>query len=222
VPPILRISFVVVLAALGFGAELPARATATIRGAVSVAAVPAPDRPLVSALGNSTPDPIDRRRAVVYLEAEPQQAFEEPRPGRARIDQRGEQFFPRVLAVTAGTVVEFPNSDKTFHNVFSLSRVKTFDLGRYRPGRTGTVTFDRPGIVPIFCDIHANMRAWVLVFRHAFFAVTDEAGRYSIASVPAGTYTVRVWSEIGRAAERRVTVTDGGTAEVDFRIGGTP
>ena len=195
-------------------------AAGAIRGTVTVPAAPAPERPLVAAVGGHAHAPADRRRAVVYLESAPQHAFEETRPGRVRMDQRGEQFVPRVLAVTVGTVVEFPNSDTTFHNVFSLSRVKTFDLGRYRPGRTGAVTFDRPGIVPIFCDIHSHMSAYVLVFRHPFFAVTDAQGRYRIANVPAGTYTLLAWSELGRAAASRVTVPEAGVADADFTIGG--
>jgi plastocyanin len=215
-----RCAFVLLMGATAAGAA--PRAAALIRGTVTVTAVPPPDRPVVSAIAGHAHDPVDRRRSVVYLESAPQQAFEDIRPGRVRMDQRGEQFMPRVLAVTVGTVVEFPNNDKTFHNVFSLSRVKSFDLGRYRPGRTGAVTFDRTGIVPIFCDIHANMSAYVLVFRHPFFAVTDADGRYSIPNVPAGSYTVLVWSELGKAAGRRITVADGAITEVDFRIGGTP
>jgi plastocyanin len=196
------------------------RAAGIIRGTVIVPALPAADRPIVSALAGHGHAPPDPRRAVVFLEeGPPRGAFEELRPGRVRMDQRGQQFVPRVLAITVGTVVEFPNSDTTFHNVFSLSRVRTFDLGRYRPGRTGAVRFDRPGIVPIFCDIHAHMSAYVLVFTHPFFAVTDADGRYAIQNVPAGTYTVMVWSEMGRTASRGILVADGGTAEVDFRVG---
>jgi plastocyanin len=156
---------------------------------------------------------------VVYFESAPRSAFEELRAGRAHIDQRGEQFIPRVLAVTVGTTVEFPNRDTTFHNVFSLSRVRPFDLGRFAPGRTGSVRFDRPGVVSVFCDIHSHMSAFVLVFSHPFFAVTDADGRYAIENVPPGTYTVMVWSELGQAAPRRITVAEGGLAELDFRIG---
>lgn len=219
---LLRYAIAVLAAGTAVADAAVRRDVALIRGTVTVTAVPPPDRPIVSAIGGPAHDPVDRRRAVVYLESVLQQAFEDIRPGRVRMDQRGEQFLPRVLAVTVGTVVEFPNNDKTFHNVFSLSRVKSFDLGRYRPGRTGAVTFDRPGIVPIFCDIHANMSAYVLVFRHPFFALTDADGRYNIPNVPAGTYNVLVWSEMGKAPGRRITVTDGAISEVDFRIGGTP
>jgi plastocyanin len=149
-------------------------------------------------------------------------AFDELRPTRERMSQRGEQFVPHLLAVTVGTTVEFPNNDTTFHNVFSLSRVKTFDLGRYRPGRTGSVVFDRPGIVPIFCDIHTHMSAYVLVFNHPFFAVTDTEGRFAIAGVPPGSYQLDVWSEMGSAAPLHITVADGQVSSADFTIGRTP
>lgn len=179
-------------------------------------------RPAVADLSAPRHAPVDRRTAVVYLDSAPRQAFDELRPGRARMDQRAEQFVPRVLAVTAGTVVEFPNSDQTFHNVFSLSRVRTFDLGRYAPGRTGSVRFDRPGIVPVSCDIHSHMSAYILVFGHPFFAITRAGGEYAIPGVPPGSYTLRVWSELGEVPVRRVTVTEGGVSEVNFQVGRGP
>jgi plastocyanin len=158
----------------------------------------------------------------VYLDSAPREAFAELQRGRARMDQRNEQFLPRVLAITVGTIVDFPNSDKTFHNVFSLSPVRRFNLGRFPPGRTGSVRFDRPGIVPVFCDIHSHMSAYVLVFNHPFFALSDDAGRYEIAGVPAGSYTLKVWSELGTASARRVAVTEGGTVEADFQVSREP
>jgi plastocyanin len=159
---------------------------------------------------------------VVYLESAPRAAFGELPPARARMDQRGEQFVPRVLAVTVGTTVDFPNNDKTFHNVFSLSRTRSFDLGRFPPGKTGAVRFDRPGIVAVFCDIHSHMNAYILVFSHPFFAVSDNDGRYEIPSVPPGTYSLMVWSELGTAAPRRISVAEGGTVEADFQVGREP
>lgn len=213
---------IVMLAAASVMAQAPSGAGA-IRGRVIVPDVAtSPGRPLVADLGGGSHPPIDRRRVVVYLESAPRQAFTDIRPGRARMDQRGQTFVPHVLAVTAGTVVDFPNNDKTFHNVFSLSRVRSFDLGRFAPGRTGSVRFDRPGIVPIFCDIHSHMSAYVLVFGHSYFAVSDENGRYSIENVPAGDYSLAVWSELGAAPTRRVTVATGGVVEVDFRVSREP
>jgi plastocyanin len=193
--------------------------TGIIRGRVAVPdPAPASDRPAVGRLGSAPQRPIDRRRSVVYLESAPRAAFDELRPGRARMDQRGERFIPHVLAVTAGTVVDFPNNDSTYHNVFSLSQPRTFDLGRYAPGRTGSVRFDRPGIVPVFCDIHSHMSAYILVFSHPFFAVTSDAGVFEIGAVPAGSYTLEVWSELGNAPPRRVTVTGGGSAVANFEV----
>jgi len=176
-------------------------------------------RPAMADLGDRRRDPVDRRQAVVYLESAPRRAFDDLPAGHARMDQRGEQFVPRVLAITVGTTVEFPNNDTTFHNVFSLSRTKTFDLGRYPPRRTGTVTFDRPGIVPVFCDIHSHMSSYILVFSHPFFALTNAEGRFAIPDVPVGTYTLRVWSELGQDEPRRVTVTDREATDVRFQIG---
>jgi plastocyanin len=173
----------------------------------------------VGDLGGAALSAIDRRRSVVYLDAVPRRAFDELPTTRVRMDQRNEQFVPRLLAITVGTVVEFPNSDTQFHNVFSLSRTHPFDLGRYRPGRTGAERFDRPGLVRVFCDIHSHMSAYILVFSHPYFAVTDAQDRYAISGVPAGSYTLMAWSELGTAAPQRVTVAEDDTAEVDFQVG---
>ena len=217
--PALRLAAALSLSAL-LAAPGPRLGTGVIRGRVSFAVSPrSGDRPAVSDLSPRRGQPAERGRAVVYLDPAPRQAFDELPAGRARMDQRGEQFVPRVLAITVGTVVEFPNSDVTFHNVFSLSGTKTFDLGRYRPGRTGTIKFDLAGIVAVFCDIHAHMSAFILVFNHPFFAVTDDEGRFTIDRAPVGNQTLMVWSELGHAQARRITITEGETVEADFRIG---
>jgi plastocyanin len=206
--------------ALGAAEAAPTSRTGLIEGRVTIGATVArPPRPSIADLGDHRPGAVDRRRAVVYLDPPPRQALDELRAGRARMDQHGEQFVPRVLAVTVGTVVDFPNTDTIFHNVFSLARIKTFDLGRYPPHRTGSVTFDRPGIVPVFCDIHSNMSAYILVFNHPFFALTEPDGRYSILGVPSGAYTLRVWSELGTVEPRRIVVADGEIVEMNFVVG---
>ena len=137
------------------------------------------------------------------------------------MDQRREQFSPHVLAVTVGTVVDFPNNDPLFHNVLSLAPGNAFDLGRYPRGRSRSVRFDTPGIVPIVCDIHPHMSAYVLVFSHPFFSVTDAQGRYTLANVPFGTHTVKVWSELGAVEPRRVNVSTS-AVEADFRVERNP
>jgi hypothetical protein len=136
-----------------------------------------------------------------------------------RLDQRNETFVPYVLAITVGTVVDFPNNDLTYHNVFSLSKVRRFDLGRYPKGHSKAVRFDRPGIVRVFCDIHSHMNAFILVFSHRFFAVTDAERRYRIPAVPPGVYTVTAWNDGETRESRTVTVAhDGSAPEVDFLI----
>ena len=115
----------------------------------------------------------ERRHVVVYLrDARPQTVT----PMRVAIHQLNESFTPRVVAVTVGSEVEFPNDDPIYHNVFSLSRAKNFNLGRYPKGDTRRVRFDRPGVVKVFCEIHSHMSATVMVFDHPWFAVPDEDG----------------------------------------------
>jgi len=176
-------------------------------------------RPNVADLGAASAlDISDRLRSVVYLESAPRGAFENVDTTHAVMDQRGERFVPHVLAITTGTIVDFPNSDHIYHNVFSLSRAKSFDLGRYAAGRSKPVRFDRPGIVRVFCDIHSHMNAFILVFGHPFFAMTDADGRYRIDNVPPGTYSLVAWNEGVTSEPRSVTVPDGGTDEEDFTL----
>jgi plastocyanin len=193
--------------------------TGSIRGRVIVqqAAVQLPPRSVVTEVGmGGLHIPVDRR-SVVYLDPAPRPAFDTREEPQARMDQRNETFVPHVLAIVAGTTVDFPNSDHTYHNVFSLSKTKSFDLGRYAVGRSKTVRFDRPGIVRVFCDIHSHMSAFILVFAHRYFAVTDEDGRYRIDSVPPGTYTVMTWNESTPLDAQRVAIPESG-GEVEHNV----
>lgn len=196
-------------------------ARGAIRGSVELRRpMPALERrPTVSELGTPNPrDVADRLRSVVYLETAPRGAFEQEEVGRAVMDQRNETFVPHILAVMAGTTVDFPNSDRIYHNVFSLSKTRPFDLGRYAVGRSKSIRFDRPGIVRVFCDIHSHMSAFILVFNHPFYALTDADGRYRIENVPAGTYNVIAWNEGVASDPKPVTVPDGGATELDFQL----
>jgi len=176
-------------------------------------------RPAAAALGATPRRPTELRPAVVYLDDVPGGALEPALPTRVTMDQRDETFVPHVLAITVGTTVDFPNSDVTFHNVFSLSKTKRFDLGRYPRGRSKSVRFDRPGVVQVFCDIHSDMSAYILVFAHRYFAVTDSRGDYQIAGVPPGTYRVVAWYEGEIRASGRVVVPDaGGSGEANFVV----
>ena len=165
---------------------------------------------------HSSHTPSSRRRAVVYLDPAPRAAFDISDIPRARMDQKNETFVPHVLAIVAGTTVDFPNSDPTYHNVFSLSKTKRFDLGRYAAGRSKAVRFDEPGIVRVFCDIHSHMSAFILVFSHRYFAVTDDDGRYRIGNVPPGNYSVVAWHESLPAETRTVSVPDAGEVDLNF------
>lgn len=203
---------------------LPAQgvpAAGGIRGRLDIRrlARPAERRPDVASPGAPGPrDVPDLRRGVVYLETAPRAAFDEREPGRAVMDQRNERFVPHVLAVMVGTLVDFPNNDRTYHNVFSLSRARRFDLGRYAAGKSKAVRMDRPGVVRVFCDIHSHMNAFVLVFNHPFFDVTEDDGRYVLPSVPAGTYTVVGWYEGEPRIARSVVVPASGWAEADLVV----
>jgi hypothetical protein len=137
---------------------------------------------------------------------------------RPRLDQRNETFVPHVLAIRTGTTVDFPNNDRIYHNVFSLSPVQRFDLGRYAAGRSKSVRFDRPGVVRVFCDIHSHMSAFILVFAHRFFTVTTPEGDFQLPPVPPGTYTLAGWYEGEVRATRQVTVRAGETVTVDVQV----
>jgi plastocyanin len=197
-------------------------ASGTIRGHVEVrsGSVETAGRVAVSDLSMSAAHGPTDRRSVVYLDPAPRAAFDAREDPRPRLDQRNEMFVPHVLAIVAGTTVDFPNNDRTYHNVFSLSKTKTFDLGRYATGRSKAVRFDKPGIVRVFCDIHSHMSAFILVFAHRYFSLASEDGTYRLENVPPGTYNVVAWNESSPLETRRVVVPEsGGDVEVYFYLG---
>lgn len=195
---------VVVLVALRPGAPLAQEST-TIRGRVTIG-VPISTRRAANAYSRSAQAAVlapmsELRNVVVYLK----DAARRPvRASRAEILQMGETFLPRSVAVPVGSTVSFPNADPFYHNVFSLSRPRSFDLGRYPNGQTRSVTFDKPGLVRVFCQIHSHMSASVMVFDHPWFAVPDADGAFALQDVPAGTHRLAAWHE--RLGETTVTV----------------
>ncbi len=130
--------------------------------------------------------------------------------------QQDELFVPWVLAIGRGSTVAFPNGDPYFHNVFSLSRAATFDLGRYPPGQSRVRSFTTPGLVKVFCHLHSHMSAAILVFDHPWFVIPDEAGMFELEAVPAGSRVVTAWHERIGEARKTVTVPAGGEASVEF------
>jgi plastocyanin len=219
-PLVILLTFVSVLDRSSHGRVSAAR-NGSIRGRVEIQRPVAPveRRPSVTELGRPAPrDLPDLLRSVVYLESAPRGAFETNEGGHAVMDQRNETFVPHVLAISTGTTVDFPNSDKFYHNVFSLSKTRRFDLGRYSAGHSVSVRFDRPGIVRVFCEIHSHMNAFILVFSHPFFMLTDAEGRYRIDNVPPGTYSVIAWNEGTASDPKPAAIPEGGVTELDFTL----
>ena len=158
----------------------------------------------------------EARRVVVYVTgARPGSA---PPPMRARIAQKDEQFRPQLTAVTVGSTIDFPNEDPFFHNVFSLSRARTFDLGRYPSGESRERTFPRAGIVKVYCDIHSHMSALVMVLDHAFFTIPTEDGAFTLPPVPPGDYTLVAWHERIGEQRQRIKVAAGSTTRATFTL----
>lgn len=139
---------------------------------------------------NATPNPL-----IVALVPKPGSSPVAPADARAVMDQRNEQFTPRALAVQAGTTVDFVNSDEFYHNVFSLSALQKFNLGRYRQGVAKSVRFDKPGLVKLFCEIHPRMIGYILVLDSPWIGAATLAGDFTIPDVPPGDYEVLVWHE---------------------------
>jgi plastocyanin len=122
----------------------------------------------------------------------------------AKLDQVGQTFIPHVLPIVVGTKVQFPNNDTVYHNVFSFSEAKTFDLGRYPTGKSRSVTFSKPGVVKVYCDIHPHMSAFILVLKNPYFARCDKNGNFVIKDVPAGRFKLNVW--YGRLPDENVEI----------------
>lgn len=132
--------------------------------------------------------------------------------------QKDQSFVPRVLAVAAGTKVAFPNDDPFYHNVFSYSSAKRFDLGRYGSGKSKFVTFDKPGLVKVFCEIHSDMVGYIVVVPGGDFATPAKDGAYSISGVRAGEYEVTVWHPDLAEWTSRVTIPATGVASLDIDL----
>jgi plastocyanin len=148
------------------------------------------------------------KHAVVWLEGVPAGSWSPP--GQTPVmSQRGAKFAPDFLVVVVGQTVKMPNDDRLIHNVFSISAPKKFDLGHYSQGESRSVTFEKPGVIDLFCNIHENMHATIVVVPSTFFAVTDDAGHFVIRGVPAGNYTVRAYSPDAGGASSTVKVGSG-------------
>jgi len=151
---------------------------------------------------------------AVYLESEELSRRKYPVPETpATLDQKRLEFHPQVLPIMAGTTVDFPNRDPLYHNVFSYSSTKEFDLGRYPTNDSKSVTFEKTGIVRVYCDIHSEMSAIILVLPHPYFAVPDDEGNFVLRDVPPGKYTLVIWHGREETGRRTVVVRAGEKTE---------
>jgi plastocyanin len=211
-----RRGYSIVIFALGVTAGA-VRAQVAIEGTVQLPK-PSFDRGLNQryTASNDVPmAPTNPPAAVVYLEGD----FHSPQNNKtpAQMAQKNIAFAPDLLPVLVGTAVDFPNMDDTYHNVFSYSKTKRFDLGRYRKDeKSTTVVFDKPGAVTIHCEIHERMRGTILVLETPYFQKTDTAGRYRLEHLPAGKYVLKAWVAGDDVRERAVELKAGMTLHVDF------
>lgn len=160
-------------------------------------------------------DPLafERSHVVVYLEGNQPSS-----PIMAELSQQDRRFTPDLVVIPAGSSVSFPNLDPIFHNVFSLSKTKSFDLGNYPKGHTRIVKFPKPGIVFVDCHLHSNMSAVIIVTPNRWSTKADASGRFVLPRVPAGTYTIVAWHKVAGFFRQTVHVTDDGQAHVEFII----
>ena len=159
---------------------------------------------------------VDPPLAVVYLEGK----FPPPeRPVTVQLPQKDLAFVPSLMAIRVGTRVEFPNLDDVYHNIFSYSAPKRFDLGRYRRDErpVPSVVFDKPGLETLRCDIHEHMRGILLVLDTPYFVVTDPDGHFQLSGLPAGRYQLKAWLSSKTTLTQDVELTADSRLHVDFR-----
>jgi plastocyanin len=154
-------------------------------------------------------------RVIVYLDGP---GLDASAPDNVTMTQRNQRFDPEILAVPVGSTVSFPNADPIFHNVFSLSKIKQFDLGYYPQGQTRVVKFERPGLVQVYCHLHADMGAAILVVPNSSWTRPMTDGSFSLAGIPPGSYQLEAWHRAAGLFTRRITVTSGQTIAVDIVI----
>lgn len=164
-------------------------------------------------------DPIayERSRVVVYVEgAGPTEADADGHT--TQVQQLDRRFLPDLVVVPVGATVSFPNMDPIFHNIYSLSKPKTFDLGSYDKGETRRVVFPKPGIVEIYCHLHPNMAATVVVTPNRWYARPDRSGQYRIPNLPPGQYTLVAWHKSAGFFRKTIVIGEGRDAVADFFI----
>ena len=165
-------------------------------------------------------DPLaaERSRVVIWVEGRVPPGEDSAKPEVAKMTQESRRFIPETVVIPAGGKVTFPNLDPIFHNVFSLSRPKTFYLGNYPKGDTRTVTFPEPGIVYVNCHLHPNMSAVIVVTPNQWHTEADRAGRFELSGVPPGEYSVVAWHKAAGFFRQQVQVEAGRNPKIEFLI----
>jgi len=211
------------LTAVDAGGGAPRAAQATmgrIEGQVKLVLPPATAVPSgvypSRRVSRPAPKPAEINNVIVFLKDPPRHP--DVTPMRATITQKDEAFVPRVVAITRGSTVDFPNADPFFHNVFSLSRGASFDLGRFPRGETKSKKLLTAGLVKVYCHIHSHMTASIMVFDHPFFRMPSAAGNFTLENVPPGSYEVVAWHERIGENLSPVTVEAGRVARVEFAL----
>ena len=153
--------------------------------------------------------------AIIYLDEKSSSPSSLP---TKQVAQKNLAFVPALLPIQVGTKIEFPNLDDTYHNIFSYSPAKRFDLGRYRRDEkpVPSQVFDKPGLVTLRCDIHDHMRGLILVLETSHFIVSDEQGHFRLNGLPSGHQALKAWIDSKTTYEKPVDLRDGVTAKVDF------
>ena len=169
---------------------------------------------------DSVTDPLafERSHVAVYIEGNPVGGSANASLEKASIEQRDRRFVPDLVVVPAGSTVAFPNFDPIFHNVFSLSKAKSFDLGNYPKGQTRTVSFATPGVVAVYCRLHSNMAATIVVTPTTWSTRVDGAGDFTLKDIPAGTYTVVAWHKTAGTFRKTITVDGVKDADLSFTL----
>lgn len=170
-----------------------------------------------NSMGNMSEMPAhmnENENVVISLEGKGLNGDDNSEQKHETMNQKNATFIPHILPVLKGTTVDFVNEDNTYHDVFSLSPMKKFNIGRRPTGEIVPVKFDKTGIAEIFCDIHSYMSAFIVVLGNPFFAKPDSHGFFRITNIPPGTYTMKVWHERLHSEDETVTIIAGNTTTV--------
>jgi plastocyanin len=183
--------------------------------------IPVYQRGTAVKLGKDTetdPFAYERSRVIIYLESPTPVTSNPVPPAPIQMQQMDRRFSPDLIVIPIGATISFPNMDPIFHNVFSLSKPRSFDLGSYDQGETRNVTFSKPGIVEVYCHLHPNMAATIVVAPSRWFAHVDRSGQFRIPDVPPGQYTVVAWHKSAGFFRKSIVIEPGRDAVADFFI----